>query len=200
MDGNAALLLHWLIPVSAGFICKIDGSIVMATDNLFVPHTSQACVSCVHRLQTSSQTKAGCNLECFIVNMTISKPHHGLRPRRMYNNILYSIESTWVPSEACSSRLLPPRIDILVPRWNILEAGAATGEQYPRVLWLYRDRGGTVLPPPDHPRTAENWIEWVDTGDEFHGLTKRRAENKQIASLKNGHAILRIYFVGGGGG
>lgn len=36
--------------------------------------------------------------------------------------------------------------------------------------------------------------------DEFHGLTKKRVENKKIASLKNEHAILRIYFIEGGSG
>lgn len=56
--------------------------------------------------------------------------------------------------------------------------------------------GGAVARFYDGPN--ENWKENDDRHgrDEFHGLTEKRAENKQIASLKNERAIFADLFCG----
>lgn len=67
--------------------------------------------------------------------------------------------------------------------------------QYPRVLlWWSTTAAPGARASSQSSNDDKNWKERGDTGDEFHGLTEKRAENKQIASLKNERAIFANLF------
>lgn len=120
-----------------------------------------ACIS-----WEEQRTWSGCNLECFIGDMTISKPHHGTS----YSNSLFNRFDVSSASPSSSYKLSLRSLNRLSWAGWEEEDGAAvvvTGEQYPG----FYDSGG-----PATTRTGKlerkrrqrwdvthgRWVSWSD--------------------------------------
>lgn len=119
--------------------------------------------------------RAGCNLECFIVDTTINKPHHGRLPGR----ILYSIELKWglwphpplpLPAEPAKDAL-----------GRLCSVGVISLAFYdsPSSLGQRQHLRGRAKIGKKGEATRD---EQKEKEEDFHGLAEERAENKQIAS------------------
>lgn len=139
-----------------------------------------ACIS-----WEEQRTWLGCNLECFIGDMTISKPHHGTS----YSNSLFNRFDVSSASPSSSYKLSLRSLNRLSWAGWEEEDGAAvvvTGEQYPG----FYDSGGPATTRTGKIGKKEEAAVGCDTRAMSFMVWLRNercgggAENKQITSLK----------------
>lgn len=138
---------------------------------------------------SADDNSTGCNLVCFIVNMTIRKPHHG-RPSR----ILYSIDSTWAPC-----KLLAGTQDDFFSSSCCSSWWRCKGDSSGNILGFYYDG---PLPPRPEPVHRASHLTTTKIGKkeatrEMSFMVWLRNEQKinKLHPWKMNVQFLRIYFV-----